>query len=63
MTHQEGCRTIVDLAALLIEHRRATIGIGPDGRRRVLGCSVPFSEAQMRWRSFFRASSIAAYGV
>jgi transposase-like protein len=31
------------------------IGIGPDGKRSVLGCSVQLSEAEPHWRSFLQS--------
>jgi len=31
------------------------IGIGPDGRRSILGCSVQLSEAEPHWRSFLQS--------
>jgi transposase-like protein len=31
------------------------IGIGPDGKRSVLGCSVQLSEAEPHWRSFLKS--------
>ena len=30
------------------------IGIGPDGKRSILGCSVQLSEAETHWRSFLQ---------
>lgn len=37
-------------AAVLI-----AVGVGPDGRRRVLGVSVSLSEAEVHWRAFLRS--------
>jgi putative transposase len=31
------------------------IGIGPDGKRSILGCSVQLSEAETHWRSFLQS--------
>jgi transposase-like protein len=31
------------------------IGIGPDGKRSILGCSVQLSEAEPHWRSFLQS--------
>jgi putative transposase len=31
------------------------IGISPDGKRSILGCSVQFSEAETHWRSFLQS--------
>ena len=30
----------------------SAFGIGPDGRRRILGVSVALSEAEIHWRAF-----------
>jgi len=30
----------------------SAFGVGPDGRRRVLGVSVTLSEAEIHWRAF-----------
>jgi len=40
---------LVDCAVLL------AIGVTPDGRREVLGCSVELSETEVHWRSFMRS--------
>ncbi|MBL4775242.1 MAG: IS256 family transposase [Mariprofundus sp.] len=39
---------MVDCAVLI------AIGVTPDGKREVLGCSVELSEAEAHWRSFMR---------
>jgi transposase-like protein len=40
------------------------IGIDPDGRRAVLGCSVSLSEAEVHWRSFLESlQSRGLHGV
>jgi len=39
---------MVDCAVLI------AIGVRPDGKREVLGCSVELSEAEAHWRSFMR---------
>ncbi len=39
---------MVDCAVL------TAIGVTPDGKREVLGCSVELSEAEAHWRSFMR---------
>jgi transposase-like protein len=44
---QGGC--VVDCAVLI------AIGVDPEGRRRVLGVSVSFSEAESHWREFFKS--------
>ena len=31
------------------------IGVGPDGKRSILGCSVQFSEAETHWRPFLQS--------
>jgi transposase-like protein len=31
------------------------IGVGPDGKRSILGCSVQLSEAETHWRSFLQS--------
>jgi len=33
----------------------SAIGIGPDGKRSILGCSVSLSEAEVHWRGFLRS--------
>lgn len=40
---------MVDCAVLI------AIGVTPDGKREVLGCSVELSEAEAHWRSFMRS--------
>jgi putative transposase len=30
----------------------SAVGVGPDGRRRILGVSVALSEAEVHWRAF-----------
>jgi len=37
------------------------IGIGPDGKRSILGCSVKLSEAETHWRKFL--DSLVARGM
>jgi putative transposase len=39
------------------------IGVGPDGKRSILGCSVQLSEAETHWRSSPKASSIVGCGA
>lgn len=39
----------------------SAIGVGPDGRRRVLGVSVAMSEAEVHWRAFL--DSLVARGL
>ena len=46
---------LVDCAMLV------AMGIGPDGKRTILGVSVALSEAEVHWRSFF--SSLVARGL
>jgi transposase-like protein len=33
----------------------SAIGVGPDGKRSILGCSVSLSEAEVHWRGFLRS--------
>ena len=33
----------------------AAIGVGPDGKRSILGCSVQLSEAETHWRKFLQS--------
>jgi len=40
---------VVDCAVLI------AIGVTPEGKREVLGCSVELSEAEVHWRSFMRS--------
>ena len=46
---------LVDCAMLV------AMGIGPDGKRTILGVSVALSEAEVHWRAFF--SSLVARGL
>jgi len=46
---------MVDCAVLI------AIGVTPDGKREVLGCSVELSEGEVHWRSFMR--SLQARGL
>jgi len=46
---QEGC--IVDCAVLI------AVGIDASGKRRMLGCEVTTSEAEINWRRFWKSSS------
>ncbi|MFM7074479.1 MAG: IS256 family transposase [Planctomycetaceae bacterium] len=47
--------TVVSCALL------TAIGVGPDGRRSILGCSVALSEAEVHWRQFLE--SLRARGM
>jgi len=46
---------VVDCAVLI------ALGIGKDGKRKVLGCSVALSEAEVHWRDFLK--SLQARGL
>jgi hypothetical protein len=74
MTHQEESAVLEAVTAILIEHGRVryggavvpcavltAIGVTPDGKRSVLGCSVARSEAETHWREFLE--SLQARGM